>query len=88
MGGPDTITWKKIIHQIALASGKPTWKVPIPLFLIKAVATLFDSYEWFPVTGDQLIMLMEGNTVDKHYFTDFGIEAIPFETDNLIYLKN
>jgi NADH dehydrogenase len=88
LGGPETITWKKIIHQIALASGKPTWKVPIPLILIKAVATLFDSYEWFPVTREQLIMLMEGNTVDKHYFTDFGIEAIPFETDNLIYLKN
>ena len=88
LGGPETITWKKIIHQIALASGKPTWKVPIPLFLIKAVATLFDCYEWFPVTREQLIMLMEGNTVDEHYFTDFGIEAIPFETDNLIYLKN
>jgi len=87
LGGPEIITWKKIIHQIALASGKLTWKVPVPLILIKAVATLFDRYKWFPVTRDQLIMLMEGNTVDKHYFTDFGIKAIPFVTDNLIYLK-
>ncbi len=88
LGGSETITWKKIIHKIARASGKPTWKVPVPLLLIKVVAALFDRYEWFPVTRDQLVMLMEGNTVDNHYFTDFGIESIPFETDNLNYLKN
>mgnify|MGYP000958673725 CR=1 FL=1 len=37
LGGPKTITWKKIIHQIALASGKSYWTVPVPLILIKAV---------------------------------------------------
>ena len=87
LGGSETITWKKIIYKIARASGKPTWRVPVPLILIKAVAALFDRYEWFPVTRDQLVMLMEGNTVDKHYFTNFGIEPIPFEIDNLNYLK-
>ena len=88
LGGLEIISWKEIIHQIAIVCGKSTWKIPAPVIGIKMAAALLDRFEWFPITRDQLVMLMEGNTADKHYFTDFGIEPIPFETDNLIYLKN
>jgi len=86
LGGPEILTWKTIIHNIALASGKLTWKMPAPVGVIKAVASIFDKFEWFPVTRDQLTMLLEGNTVNENYFNDFKITPIPFKKENLEYL--
>ena len=52
------------------------------------MSALLDRFDWFPVTQDQINMLIEGNTVDQNYFEDFNIKAIPFNNDNLKYLKN
>ena len=88
LGGPETLTWKTMIHHITLASKKHSWGIPVPVFAIKMVAAIFDQFEWFPVTCDQLTMLMEGNTVDKHYFDEFSITPRKFIKDNLGYLSN
>ena len=87
LGGPEALTWKEIIHQIALASGKRTWKIPAPVVVIKIAASILDRFKWFPVTRDQLTMLMEGNTVSTNYFDDFSINPIKFSMENLEYLK-
>ena len=87
LGGPEALTWKEIIHQIALASGKRTWKIPAPVVVIKIAASILDRFKWFPVTCDQLTMLMEGNTVSTNYFDDFSINPIKFSMENLEYLK-
>ena len=87
LGGPEVLTWKEIIHQIALASGKRTWKIPAPVVVIKIAASILDRFKWFPVTRDQLTMLMEGNTVSTNYFDDFSINPIKFSMENLEYLK-
>ena len=87
LGGPEALTWKEIIHQIALASGKRTWKIPAPVAVIKIAASILDRFKWFPVTRDQLTMLMEGNTVSTNYFDDFSINPIIFSMENLEYLK-
>ena len=87
LGGPETLTWKEIIQQIALASGKRTWKIPAPVAVIKIAASILDRFKWFPVTRDQLTMLMEGNTVSTNYFDDFSINPIKFSMENLEYLK-
>ena len=86
LGGPEALTWKEIIHQIALASGKRTWKIPAPVVVIKIAASILDRFKWFPVTCDQLTMLMEGNTVSTNYFDDFSINPIKFSMENLEYL--
>tara|TARA_B100000029_G_C17521912_1_gene940232 strand:- start:570 stop:1487 length:918 start_codon:yes stop_codon:yes gene_type:complete len=86
LGGPETITWKNIIHNIALASGKMTWKIPAPIGPIKMVASIFDEFEWFPVTKDQLTMLIEGNCVNENYFDEFSITPKSFNQENLKYL--
>ena len=52
----------------------------------KLAAKFLDRFEWFPVTRDQLTMLLEGNTVEKQYFSDFDIKPIKFERKNLSYL--
>tara|TARA_B100001146_G_C16119016_1_gene407131 strand:- start:62 stop:1009 length:948 start_codon:yes stop_codon:yes gene_type:complete len=86
LGGPESLTWKEIIHQIALASKKRTWKMPVPVFAVKIAAKMLDRFEWFPVTRDQLIMLLEGNVVSDHYFDEFSITPRKFIKDNLGYL--
>ena len=87
LGGPEALTWKEIIHQISLASGKRTWKIPAPVAVIKIAASILDRFKWFPVTRDQLTMLMEGNTVSTNYFDDFSINPRKFSMENLEYLK-
>ena len=63
--------------------------VPAPANIIKIVAMLFDRFKFFPVTRDQLIMLLEGNTCDsKDLFTQFEIEPIEFSVKSLSYLRN
>jgi len=86
IGGLEKLTWKEIIHKISLASNKLTWKVPAPAILIKLMAKFFDRFEWFPVTTDQLTMLMEGNIVEEEYFSNFDIDPIEFSVKNLDYL--
>ena len=87
LGGPDSLTWKEILHQISLASEKSTWYMPVPVFIIKMLALMLDRFEWFPVTRDQLTMLMEGNTVSDNYFNIFSITPRKFVKDNLRYLE-
>lgn len=87
LGGPDILTWKEIIHIIALASKKLTWKIPAPILPVKILASLLEGFEWFPITKDQLTMLMEGNIVREQYFNEFKINPIPFNIKNLSYLK-
>ena len=87
LGGPEVLTWKEIIHKIALASGKRTWKIPAPVVVIKIAASILDRFKWFPVTRDQLTMLMESNTVSANYFDDFSINPKNFNLENLEYLK-
>ena len=86
LGGPETLTWRTIIHRIAQASRKKTWALPAPVFAAKMGALMFDKYQWFPVTRDQLTMLIEGNSVKKTYFDQFSISPKYFIKDNLRYL--
>ena len=87
LGGPETVRWKKVINRIAMASGKRKWTMPVPVVTVKMIAHLFDRFEWFPITRDQLTMLMQGNTVSEQYFNEFDITPKSFSSENLGYLK-
>ena len=87
LGGPETVHWKKVIDCIAMASGKRKWTMPVPVGAIKMIADLFDRFAWFPITRDQLTMLMQGNAVSEQYFTEFNIMPKSFSAENLGYLK-
>ena len=86
LGGKD-FTWKQIIKTIGAAAGKKKLMVPAPVIAVKSVATALDRFSWFPVTADQLTMLVEGNTCDSSkYFSENKIDPIPFTKENLSYL--
>ena len=87
VGGPNTVTWKELIKTIASAYGKKKWSLPAPVLPVKIMASIFGRYSWFPITADQLTMLMEGNTCSSNVLNEFNIESIPFNSANLSYLK-
>ena len=88
LGGPHTLGWKEIIKTIAKGSGKNKWTIPAPAIFIRSLATVFDRFSWFPITRDQLTMLMEGNTCEtSDLFTKFRAVPIPFTAEELSYLK-
>jgi NADH dehydrogenase len=88
LGGVD-VTWREIIKTISSAIGKKKLMVPAPVVVVKAVASVLDRFSWFPVTKDQLTMLVEGNTCEStKYFSDNDIKPLPFNIDNLSYLKD
>jgi NADH dehydrogenase len=88
LGGPGRIDWKDVIRTIARASGKHgKLLLPAPAWGVKAVAGLMERFEWFPLTRDQVSMLMQGNAVDtREAFDLLGIEPIAFDEESLSYL--
>ena len=88
LGGPHTLGWKEIIKTVAKGSGKNKWTIPAPAIFIRSIAALFDRFSWFPITRDQLTMLMEGNTCETpDLFTKFRAVPILFTAEELSYLK-
>ena len=89
VGGPVELTWREIIDTIATAAGKRRkWKIPVPTWGIGAVAAVLGWFPFFPVTRDQITMLMEGNTCDgSDFYRDFDIEPTAFTPENLDYLR-
>ena len=62
LGGPEVLSWTGILRRIAVAAGKPGKTiVPMPVGLMRLAATFLDWLPFFPVTRDQLTMLVEGN---------------------------
>jgi len=87
LGGPDALTWKQILQIIAAATGRKLFALPAPAFGVSTLASLLDRFAFFPITKDQLTMLLEGNTCDgTETFATFGIKPKAFNIDNLAYL--
>ena len=87
--GPDRLTWKAILGTIATACGRSKWMLPAPAFAVKAMAGLFDRYPWFPITRDQIEMLMEGNVCPENDgFARLGLTPRHFGVDALGYLRD
>ena len=87
LGGSRDLTWKEIIRVISKACDKKKYFIPVPIFFVKSFAFFFDRWAWFPITRDQLTMLMSGNVCDsKKHFDDFDIDEITFSLKNLNYL--
>jgi NADH dehydrogenase len=84
--GPDAWSWKQILAGIAAAAGKKKLMLPAPVMFIGPVAAVMGRFSWFPVTHDQLTMLLAGNTCVENGFAPLGITPRPFDPDTLAYL--
>jgi NADH dehydrogenase len=88
LGGPEVLSWKEIIHRIAGSTGKRKWILPMPIWIMRVGATLFDWLPFFPVTRDQLTMLEDGNIADPEILEQLiGRTPKGFTIGNLSYLS-
>jgi NADH dehydrogenase len=88
LGGSAILSWKEILTTIAAAIGRRKLMLPVPVQGVKIVAGLLDQFEQFPVTRDQLNMLMEGNICSVEDLKGMGITPRRFEVGELAYLAN
>ncbi|MGI9233152.1 MAG: NAD(P)H-binding protein [Woeseiaceae bacterium] len=89
LGGPEVLTWNEMLRRIAEATGRSKWILPMPTYVMRIAATLFDRLPFFPVTRGQLTMLEEGNTADPEFLKSL-IARPPraFSVESLRYLRN
>jgi NADH dehydrogenase len=86
--GPDRLSWRSILETIAAACGRTKWMLPAPALAVGAVAGLLDRFPWFPITKDQLQMLLEGNVCyENDGFARLGLTPTRFGPDALGYLR-
>lgn len=74
--GPKEFSYKGLLQKVALEMQSRILIIPIPVFIMKIMAGLLGRFSWFPVTNDQITMLLEGNTSeDKQVWEDLGLVA-------------
>ncbi len=87
-GGPDVLSWSDMIRRVAAATGRSKWVLPAPVPLVRIPVSLLDWIPGFPVTTDQLDMLVDGNDASPDELRALiGREPLAFDTDNLAYLS-
>ncbi len=87
LGGQETLTWKEILARIATVTGRRKLMLPVPACVVSAASSVLQRFESFPITQDQIRMLMEGNTCSAHDLLELGIEPRAFSAENLVYLN-
>ena len=86
LGGDDALTWQQILTTIADAIGKKKTMLPVPALGVRLAAGVLDRFEVFPITRDQINMLMEGNTCPSDDLKSLDITPQRFTSDSLSYL--
>ena len=87
--GPEIFSYDELLDTIGKALGKKSsvCKFHQPLWLIKPMVAAFESISIFPITSDQLNMLLEGNIcADKNWAETFSLELIPLTTSICEYV--
>ena len=88
LGGGEELSFSDIIRRVAAACGRRKFIVPFPALPVRLAATLLDRFGFFPITRDQLVMLMEGNTVaTERDFNRLDISPVAMTVERLAYLR-
>jgi uncharacterized protein YbjT (DUF2867 family) len=86
--GPDRLSYNELLDTIARVIGKRSaLKVKNPLGLMRLVVPVLQRFSFFPITTDQIEMLVEGSDCDGSWRKAFGFEPVGFETGIRRYLK-
>ena len=79
LGGPEALTYLEVLRRIAAAQGRPLRTVSLPVGWMRALVPVFQRLPGFPLTADQLQMLLAGSTADSSAFcADLGVTLQPF----------
>lgn len=88
VAGPERLEYDRILDIIGGLLGKRVRKIHLPISMIRPLVTVLETFPSFPLTREQLIMLLEDNVSDDMaFFQDFGITPIPFREGIKGYIK-
>jgi len=86
--GPDRFTYNDLLDTIGRVLGRPmVAKVTAPLALMKAIVPVFQRFSFFPITMDQILMLVEENICDGTWRGTFRFEPERFADGIVRYLR-
>ena len=88
--GPEILSYDQLLDLIAEALGQVSGvrKFHQPLCLMKPLVGILESIPVFPLTSDQLTMLLEENTCNNNSWSDdFGLALTDLRTGIAAYLK-
>lgn len=88
LGGPESLSWREILARLGDTVHKHKRLLPVPALGVEAVAMLLDRFEQFPITRDQIRMLLEGNTCLPDDLETLGITPRSFDETSLAYLND
>jgi uncharacterized protein YbjT (DUF2867 family) len=89
IGGPEVFMFNQMLDIIGeVIDVRKVRKVNQPLWCMRLMAGAFSGFSWFPVTNEQIKMLLEDNlTDDKSYWELLGITPRRFRESLKEYLK-
>ncbi|GLI37636.1 complex I NDUFA9 subunit family protein [Geobacter hydrogenophilus] len=86
--GPDRISYNDLLDTIGRIVGKGhVPKIPNPLGIMKLVVPVMQGFSFFPITMDQITMLVEENICASPWPQVFGFEPQCFELGIATYLR-
>lgn len=86
--GIDRLAYRELIHTIGTALGRGKVRTcSLPLGLMEVVTPLFQHFPFFPITMDQIRMLMEDNVCDCAWRETFRFDPVGLEEGIRVYLR-
>jgi uncharacterized protein YbjT (DUF2867 family) len=80
VGGPDNVTFDEIMDTLARVMGKSIVKIHMPVLPLRLATSALQHAPGYPLTIDQITMLLEGSTCDeKPFYELLGLEPISLE---------
>jgi len=85
--GPDRLNYLEIVDAVARALDRRfVLKLKNPLILMQFVTPILEKFPFYPVTSDQITMLLEESICDGSWQGTFGFEPVGFEKGVREYL--
>jgi uncharacterized protein YbjT (DUF2867 family) len=89
VGGPEQISYNEMLREIGRAVGRNVTLAHAPLALMRPIVQMMDRFPFFPITMNQLTMLLEENICREGtpFYDTFGLQPIRFAEGIREYLK-
>lgn len=86
--GPDRLNYLEVVDAVAKALGRYfVFKLKNPLVLMQFITPILERFPFYPVTSDQITMLLEESICDGTWQEVFGFEPVGFAEGIRQYLK-